>query len=128
MLDGFCAPLISWSCMGKGASIWFTDVLYHMGHHLRCHNLFPCSLLLFQTCQSCSIAEKFKGCDFFPPQKPCAKQAFPSHGGSPRWPKLGNVSLGQGVTLDFCLVLCSKGSRQSFRAFKIQLALITQLK
>lgn len=88
-LDGFCASLISWPCMGKSGCGWVADVLHDMGHHPRCHNLFPSSLLLFQTCQSHSMAEKFKGCEFLPPQKPCAKQAFPHVEEAPDGPRWG---------------------------------------
>lgn len=90
-LDGFCASLIPWVCMGKSGCSWVTEVLHHMGHHPRHCNIFPSSLLLFQTRQSHSTAEKFKGCEFFPVQRPCAKQEFLSHGGSPRWSKLGSL-------------------------------------
>lgn len=68
--DGFCTSLISWVCVRKGGCNRVTQVLHHMGHHPRCHNLFPCSLLLYQTCQSHSMAVKFKGCEFFPVQRP----------------------------------------------------------
>lgn len=102
-LDGFCTSLVSWACMGKSGCGCVTEALHHTGHHPSCHNLLPSSLLLFQTCQQHYMAEKFKGFEFFPPQRPCAKQAFPLHGGRPKLSKQETGSLDQSIAFGFVL-------------------------